>query len=68
MDADGQHDPGQMERLVEPIIENRADFVVGSRIKGEHEAASLIRHVGIYLFNAIISVLARRKITDCSSG
>jgi len=68
MDADGQHDPSQMERLVEPIIENRADFVVGSRIKGEHEAASLIRHVGIYLFNAIISVLARRKITDCSSG
>ncbi len=68
MDADGQHDPDQMERLVAPIIEDRADFVVGSRIKGDHERASLIRHVGIYVFNGMISVLARRKITDCSSG
>jgi hypothetical protein len=68
MDADGQHDPAQMERLVSPILEDRADFVIGSRLKGEHEAASLIRHVGIYLFNGLISILARRKITDCSSG
>jgi hypothetical protein len=42
--------------------------VIGSRLKGEHEAASVIRHVGIYLFNGLISILARRKITDCSSG
>jgi hypothetical protein len=68
MDADGQHDPAQMERLVSPILEDRADFVIGSRLKGEHEAASVIRHVGIYLFNGLISILARRKITDCSSG
>ena len=68
MDADGQHDPAQMERLVAPILEDRADFVIGSRIKGDHEAASLIRHIGIYLFNGVISVLARKKITDCSSG
>jgi hypothetical protein len=68
MDADGQHDPAEMERLVEPILADRADFVIGSRLKGEHEAASLIRHLGIYLFNALISVLARRTITDCSSG
>lgn len=68
MDADGQHDPAEMERLVEPIAAGRADFVIGSRLKGEHEAASLIRHLGIYVFNGLISVLARRKITDCSSG
>ena len=68
MDADGQHDPAQMGRLVAPIIDDRADFVIGSRLKGEHEAASPIRHLGIYLFNGLISLLARRKITDCSSG
>ena len=37
LDADGQHDPTQMERLVEPIVADRADFVVGSRRMGEAE-------------------------------
>src|SRR4051812_41343200 len=34
LDADGQHDPGQMARLVEPIVADTADFVVGSRRMG----------------------------------
>jgi hypothetical protein len=68
MDADGQHDPAELERLLDPVLSDRADFVIGSRLKGEHEAASLIRHLGIYLFNALISILAGKKITDCSSG
>ena len=68
MDADGQHDPAELGHLIEPIIEDRADFVIGSRLKGDHEAASRIRHLGIYVFNGIISVLARKKVTDCSSG
>jgi len=68
LDADGQHDPGEIERLVEPILAGRADFVIGSRLKGHHEAASLVRHVGIYVFNALVSILARETITDCSSG
>jgi hypothetical protein len=68
LDADGQHDPDEIELVVEPILAGRADFVIGSRLKGHHEAASLIRHVGIYVFNALVSVLARETITDCSSG
>jgi hypothetical protein len=68
MDADGQHDPAELERLVSPIVDGRADFVIGSRLKGEHEAASPIRHLGIYVFNALISLLARKRISDCSSG
>jgi hypothetical protein len=68
LDADGQHDPGEIQRVVDPILVGRADFVIGSRLKGHHEPASLIRHVGIYVFNALISLLARQTITDCSSG
>ena len=34
MDADGQHDPAQLPALVAPILEDRADFVVGSRRLG----------------------------------
>ena len=61
MDADGQHDPDQLDRLVEPIIDGRADFVIGSRLKGDHEAASPIRHLGIYLFNGLISRPGRQE-------
>jgi hypothetical protein len=68
MDADGQHDPAELPRLVEPIIEDRADIVIGSRRLGEHQAASLIRHIGIYVFGAMVSLLARQPITDSSSG
>ena len=30
MDADGSHDPGQIPALIEPIIKDEADFVIGS--------------------------------------
>lgn len=34
MDADGQHDPNDIERLLEPLLANEADFIVGSRYFG----------------------------------
>lgn len=34
MDADGSHEPADIPRLVEPILNNEADLVVGSRITG----------------------------------
>lgn len=34
IDADGSHDPDDVPRLVEPIINNRADHVSGSRLTG----------------------------------
>lgn len=36
LDADGQHDPDDIPRLVEPIIEDRADLVLGSRSSLPH--------------------------------
>jgi glycosyltransferase involved in cell wall biosynthesis len=34
MDADGSHDPADIPSLVEPILENQADLVIGSRATG----------------------------------
>jgi hypothetical protein len=68
LDADGQHLPGQMERLVGPIVQDQADLVVGSRILGESEGGAAIRQAGIFFFNRLVSLMLRRKITDCSSG
>ncbi len=68
MDADGQHLPAEIEALIRPIIAGEFDFVIGSRILGEHERDSLVRYIGIHVFNLIIRILTPAKITDCSNG
>ena len=54
LDADGQHDPSQIGRLVEPIVRDEADFVVGSRRMGESEGGgdSRARDAGITRLHA----------------
>jgi Glycosyl transferase family 2 len=68
MDADGQHDPEDMPRLVEPILAGRADLVIGSRVLGREQGPVLARRLGVRMFNSVISLLARRRVTDCASG
>lgn len=68
LDGDGQHDPAEMSGLLAPLVEGSADIVLGSRLMGQHEPTSLARSLGIYVFNAVISVLTGRRITDCASG
>jgi len=68
MDADGQHLPGEIERLVEPILNGQADIVIGSRVKGQREKDSIIRWIGIHVFNSMINFLAGTHISDCSNG
>jgi hypothetical protein len=68
MDADGQHRPDEIEKLLEPILSDRLDFVIGSRILGEREKDSSFRLFGVYVFGFIISLLLGKKITDPSSN
>lgn len=68
LDADGQHDPREMERLVTPLLEGRADMVQGSRALGSFEAESRVRRHGVSLFARLLSVLGRAPITDPSTG
>lgn len=68
LDADGQHDPKEMERLVAPLIERRADMVQGSRILGSFEIESSIRKWGVRAFARVMTFLGRTRITDPSTG
>lgn len=68
MDADGQQCPEEIEQLVEPILKNKMDIVIGSRVLGRHEQVSVVRTVGVYFFNFVINLLTGLRITDCSSG
>jgi hypothetical protein len=68
MDADGQHKPDEIEILVKPIINKEADIVIGSRFLEGKYSGSLIRIIGIKLFNTLIKTLLGVKISDCTSG
>lgn len=68
MDADGQHQPEEIEKLILPIIEDKYDFVIGSRVLGDREKDNLLRIAGVYLFGYIISLMIGQRITDPSSN
>ena len=68
LDADGQHDPREMERLVQPLIDDTADMVQGSRVLGSFEVESHARKWGVHLFARLLTTLGRTKITDPSTG
>jgi cellulose synthase/poly-beta-1,6-N-acetylglucosamine synthase-like glycosyltransferase len=68
MDADNQHLPEEIERLVAPILNNEYDLVIGSRILGESFKSSLMRDTGISLFTKTINFVTGTTLTDCSSG
>lgn len=68
MDADGQHQPEDLPKLVAPILEGRADHVNGSRMLGDFERESLIRHVGVHFFSRLVTLITGQRVTDISSG
>jgi hypothetical protein len=68
LDADGQHLPEEMERLVEPVVSGRVDLAHGSRVLGHAEPNARSRELGISFFNKLVSLLTRTHVTDCSNG
>ncbi len=68
LDADGQHDPAEMDRLVGPIVRGEADFVVGSRRMGASEPDSRARDAGITLYTRLINLLGGTAVTDIANG
>jgi glycosyltransferase involved in cell wall biosynthesis len=67
-DADGQYDGAELETLVRPLVEDRADFVTGSRRLGRHDADNRLRWLGVRVFAALATLLTWRRITDTSFG
>ena len=68
LDSDGQHDPGEMHLLVKPVLEDEADLIQGSRMLGEFEKESRLRHAGVLFFSRLVSLITGTRITDVSSG
>jgi hypothetical protein len=68
LDADGQHLPAEMPRLVEPVLSGEVDVAHGSRVLGHADRNHFARELGIVFFNRLVSFITRTHVTDCSNG
>ena len=70
MDGDGQFDPRDIQRLIDPILREEADFVTGSRFltgrKIEHMPA--VKRWGNARMNRLVSRLCGQDFSDVSCG
>ncbi len=68
LDADGQHIPAEMPRLVKPVLDGEVDVAHGSRVLGSAAPNTRSREFGIVFFNRLVSFITRTKVSDCSNG
>lgn len=68
--GNGKDDPVLIDRLLEPILEDRADYVQGSRFLpgGHSEGLPTHRLWAMRLFTWTFSLLLMHKFTDCTNG
>lgn len=66
MDADGQHQPKDIQRLLQRLDEGSYDMVIGAREKGSQ--ASVGRSVANHLYNRLASWMTGQQIPDLTSG
>jgi hypothetical protein len=67
-DADEEYDPAELERLVLPILEGEADYVVGSRFAGRIDRMLPHRRLGNRVLTLLLRLCARTPVTDGQSG
>ena len=69
LDADGQHDPDDIPRLVEPILSGDADIVVGSRfLNAEGDEGPRYRRYGVKAITGLSGRATHVDLTDAQSG
>lgn len=68
MDADGQHNPEEIEKLLYPILRGEADFVIGSRLIKAQGKRPLIRKISNFLSTGLIKFKLGIDVKDTQSG
>jgi glycosyltransferase involved in cell wall biosynthesis len=70
IDGDGTYSPSESESLLEPLLNDQADMVVGSRIAEKREKGSIsaFNLIGNKLLNKTINFALKSSVTDSLSG
>jgi glycosyltransferase involved in cell wall biosynthesis len=64
LDSDGQHDPSEIPTLVEPILQGKADVVIGSRFMKDGNKVPAYRKIG----NEMLNSITLKTVSDTQSG
>ena len=67
-DADGQHRIEDIEKVIEPIKNNDADLVIGSRFLDKKSHIPNYRKIGIKVITQVTNASIKKKLTDSQSG
>ncbi|WP_087035390.1 HAD-IA family hydrolase [Thermococcus litoralis] len=67
-DADGQHLVDDALRVMKPVAEGKADFAVGSRLKGDVSEMPFVKRFGNFVLDFITAVFAKKYVSDSQSG
>lgn len=69
IDSDGSHEPEELPEVLAPVIEGKADLVIGSRyMNNKFVATRKLNASGVKLFNVFVQLLTGVDITDSQSG
>ena len=67
-DADGQHRIDDIKPVVEPILEDKADIVIGSRFLEKNKQMPEYRKLGIKVITKLTNASMNESLTDSQSG
>jgi glycosyltransferase involved in cell wall biosynthesis len=69
LDADGQHDPADIPKIIKPIKDELADMVIGSRYNtNSAKEVPLVRGIGLSVINTLNKTLVNINVKDTQSG
>lgn len=68
IDADGQYDPEEIPKLIKPILENKADLVLGSRLENLKYEMPWLKKKGNKAFTWLLRRLTGANIKDGQTG
>ncbi|MBP7967806.1 glycosyltransferase family 2 protein [Candidatus Woesebacteria bacterium] len=69
MDADGQHPPSHIPYLLKYLSFHNIDVLIASRfMKNDTYRSTLLRKMGNYYLNRLLTTLFSQSVTDCTSG
>lgn len=69
IDGDGQHPASELNKIIQPIIDGKANVVVGSRfVEKDGFQSSALRRMGIKFLSRMIYITTKLKVADVTSG
>ncbi len=68
LDADGQHDPKEIQRVAGMVSAGKADLVIGSRFLERNGEIPAYRQVGQKILDLFTNMGAKTRVTDSQSG